>query len=205
MRSESLERSSTASQAAKDLEQEVARIASLNKDDLRALWRQTRGQEPPEALSKDLMARALTQALQQSRLGGLTSKLRKQLAAFADGRGESARYVKTGSIMVREYQGQLHEVVVVPEGFLWAGQTYRSLSTIARKITGTTWNGPRFFGLRGASQPVSKDAEELPDTQKASPSSQTRKIVRRRPGRVLQEGQRSKGPGREESHGEVGI
>jgi hypothetical protein len=136
------------SKAVSDLEQEIARIASLSKDELRALWRKAKGHGPPEALSKDLIARVLTQALQEARLGGLSPNRRKQLAASAAGRGENYRYVKTGSIIVREYQGQLHEVVVVPEGFLWAGQTYRSLSTIALKITGTSWNGPRFFGLR---------------------------------------------------------
>jgi hypothetical protein len=54
----------------------------------------------------------------------------------------------------REHQGKLHEVLVVPGGFCWQGQVYASLSTIARKITGTSWNGPRFFGLRGAAEPV---------------------------------------------------
>jgi hypothetical protein len=60
--------------------------------------------------------------------------------------------VKVGSIIVREYQGKLHEVVVVPGGFCWQGQVFASLSTIARKITGTSWNGPRFFGLRGGKE-----------------------------------------------------
>jgi hypothetical protein len=148
MRREAVKKNSASSMAL-NLEQEVARIASLSKDELRALWRKTKGQGPPEALSKDLIARVLTQALQEARFGGLAPNLHKQLAASASECGQNARYVKTGSIIVREYQGQLHEVVVVPEGFLWAGQTYRSLSTIALKITGTSWNGPRFFGLRG--------------------------------------------------------
>ena len=73
-------------------------------------------------------------------------------AALLDriGRGEApARRLKPGSVLVREYDGVLHEVVVVPGGFLWNGASYPSLSTIARLITGTSWNGPRFFGLRG--------------------------------------------------------
>jgi hypothetical protein len=60
--------------------------------------------------------------------------------------------VKVGSIIVREHQGKLHEVLVVPDGFCWQGQIFASLSTIARKITGTSWNGPRFFGLRGVAE-----------------------------------------------------
>ena len=59
------------------------------------------------------------------------------------------RHLKVGSIIVREYQGAVHEVMIVPDGFCWQGTVYASLSTIARKITGTSWNGPRFFGLRG--------------------------------------------------------
>ena len=55
---------------------------------------------------------------------------------------------KPGTVLVREYQGERHTVTVVPSGFVWRETTYASLSTIARAITGTTWNGPRFFGLR---------------------------------------------------------
>ncbi|MGB8277463.1 MAG: DUF2924 domain-containing protein [Methylovirgula sp.] len=145
--------------AALDLDQELARIASLNKDELRALWRQVKGQEPPDALSKDLIARALAHRLQEEHFGGLNAQLRKQIATFATGVVEPARYVKTGSIIIREYQGRVHEVMVVPAGFLWQDQIYASLSTIARKITGTHWNGPRFFGLRGKNE----DRVEEPD------------------------------------------
>src|SRR6185312_8720555 len=83
----------SASSTASDLEQEVTRIASLNKDELRALWRKTNGQAPPEALSRDLIARVLTQALQEARFGGLAPNLRKQLATWAKERSENARYV----------------------------------------------------------------------------------------------------------------
>jgi hypothetical protein len=59
------------------------------------------------------------------------------------------RHLKVGSVIVREHLGKVHEVLVVPSGFCCQGQIYSSLSTIAGKITGTRWNGPRFFGLRG--------------------------------------------------------
>jgi DUF2924 family protein len=59
--------------------------------------------------------------------------------------------LKTGTVLVRAYAGITHEVVIVPGGFLWNTETHRSLSTIARRITGTRWNGPRFFGLRAGS------------------------------------------------------
>jgi Protein of unknown function (DUF2924) len=138
--------------AAVDLDAELAGIVAMNVDDLRDLWRRTRGQEPPAALSKDLIARALAHWRQEECLGGVNPHLSKQLAAFAKTRSEPPRHVKVGSIIVREHQGKLHEVLVVPDGFCWQGQTFASLSTIARKITGTSWNGPRFFGLRDAAE-----------------------------------------------------
>jgi len=67
------------------------------------------------------------------------------------GKAEPVRQLKVGTMLVREYHGVLHEVAVVPDGFHWQGRTYASLSTIARAITGTAWNGPRFFGLRSKS------------------------------------------------------
>src|SRR3984893_14969693 len=93
-------------------------------------------------LSKDLIARALAYWLQEEVLGGLDARVRKLLGASSRGEGPPARHVKVGSVIVREYQGKLHEGLVVPGGFCWQGQVFASLSTIARKITGTSWNGP---------------------------------------------------------------
>ena len=79
--------------------------------------------------------------------------MRKLLDRLAKGGGEPLRHLKVGTVMVREHQGTLHEVMVVPGGFCWQDKTYPSLSTIAQAITGTSWNGPRFLGLRGGSGP----------------------------------------------------
>jgi Protein of unknown function (DUF2924) len=136
-----------------DLDSELDRLAKLGIADLRALWHERRGQAPPEALSKDLIARALAHWLQEERLGGLASPPRKVLASISEKPTEPVRRVKVGSVIVREYQGKLHEVMVVPDGFLWQGQIYTSLSTIALKITGTSWSGRRFFGLRDGADP----------------------------------------------------
>ncbi len=139
----------------------------MTVDELRDFWRETRGREPPKALTKDLIARALAHFLQEQRFGGLKPQLRKLLASFS-GKGKvPMRHLKIGSIIVREYQGEVHEVRVVPDGFCWQGKVYASLSTIARKITGTSWNGPRFFGLRGG--------EPAPSTATARESAQPRK------------------------------
>ena len=156
--------------AAADLDAELGRIAAMNIDELRALWREMRGFEPPEALTKDLIARALAHFLQDERLGGLKPQLRKLLASFS-GKGKvPMRHLKVGSIIVREYQGAVHEVMIVPDGFCWQGKVYPSLSTIARKITSTSWNGPRFFGLRAA--------EPAPSTAEArEPAQPTKKAL----------------------------
>jgi hypothetical protein len=140
-----------------DIDAELAGIAALNVEQLRGPWREKRGEEPPPAFSKDLIARALAFWLQEEVLGGLEPRVRKLLEASSSGASPS-RHVKAGSVIVREYQGELHEVLVVPGGFCWEGQVFASLSTIARKITGTRWNGPRFFGLRRGGETPAADA-----------------------------------------------
>ena len=132
-------RRSTATPDVADLDAELSSIAGKDVEALRGLWRKRHGAEPPEALTKDLIARALTHSLQEQELGGLRPSLVRLLASFA----------RPGSVIVREHAGVVHEVMVTPEGFLWRGETWSSLSTIALKITGTSWNCPRFFGLRG--------------------------------------------------------
>jgi Protein of unknown function (DUF2924) len=135
--------------AAETIEAELARIGGLSLDELRVLWRSMTRQNPPRALSRDLLARMIAYRIQEQRLGKLAQATRKLLDGLARGRAEPVRRLKVGTVMVREYQGILHEVMVVPGGFAWQEKTYASLSTIARAITGTSWNGPRFFGLRG--------------------------------------------------------
>jgi hypothetical protein len=133
--------------AAIDLEAELARIAGMNTNEVRSLWREREGREAPSGFSKDLLARALAYAVQEEQLGGLSKEVRKLLAS-PDAQVEPPRRIKPGSVIAREYAGARHEVFVVADGFSWQGKTYPSLSAIAKEITGTRWNGPRFFGLR---------------------------------------------------------
>ena len=121
------------------------------------MWRDRTGRRPPEALSKDLLGRVLAHRLQEERLGGLDRRVSKLLGSSSNKAGPPVRHLKIGSVIVREHQGELHEVMVVPGGFCWRRQVYASLSTIARKITGVSWNGPRFFGLRGKDEPAQAD------------------------------------------------
>jgi hypothetical protein len=139
--------------AAEGLEAELARISRLGRDELRALWRTMASRSPPAALSPDMLARMVAHSLQEQRLGKLANSTRKLLDRLARGGSEPDRHLKVGTVMVREHRGTLHEVMVVPGSFHWQGKIHASLSTIARRITGTAWNGPRFFGLRGKAEP----------------------------------------------------
>lgn len=139
---------------AADLDAELVRIGALNVDGLRGLWRERRGEEAPAALSKDLLARALSYMLQEKHLGRLDPASRKLLGGFGKPSAAPTRWLKVGSIIVREHAGVIHEVMVTPDGFCWRGETFTSLSTIALRITGTVWNGTRFFGLRGEARPA---------------------------------------------------
>jgi hypothetical protein len=143
------------------IEVEIARIRSLTKDGLRAEWRTTFKREVPEALTKDLLARMLAWDIQERACGGFDRATLKILDGYARGRPaepERFRRLKPGTEIVREYQGERHTVTVAPDGFVWRGATYNSLTTIARAITGTNWNGPRFFGLRGNGSDVAAQA-----------------------------------------------
>jgi hypothetical protein len=131
------------------IETEIDHVRSLGLDELRARWRATYGHAPPRALTKDLIARMITYRLQQEAFGRLDRQTARLLDRLAQGKKpELGRRLKPGTVIVREYRGEQHTVTVVPDGFLWREATYSSLSVIAKAITGTAWNGPRFFGLR---------------------------------------------------------
>jgi hypothetical protein len=151
------------------IEAEIDRIRSLGVDSLRMRWRLTFGSMPPAALTKDLIARMIAYRLQEDAFGGLDRATAKLLDVYARGdkaRTELTSQLKPGTVLVREYQGERHTVTVVPDGFVWHETTYGSLSTIARAITGTAWNGPRFFGLRTRS---GEQAGPKPDTRRTKP------------------------------------
>jgi hypothetical protein len=131
------------------IEAEIDRIRSLGLDELRTLWRTTFRSSPPPAFSKDLTARFICWHIQEQALGGLDPPIEKILDSLSRGdKATTDRRLKPGTVLVREYAGERHTVTVVPGGYIWRETTHPSLSTIARAVTGTAWNGPRFFGLR---------------------------------------------------------
>jgi hypothetical protein len=136
---------------------EVARrleaLCDLTPDELRKEWRRLYRSQPPR-LSRDLLIRAIAHRIQELRYGGLSKVIRRKLALVAEARDsgaeiakEGAQRIRAGTRLVREWNGRAHTVMVEEDGFSYAGQSYRSLSAIAREITGARWSGPRFFGL----------------------------------------------------------
>ena len=149
---------------ATDMSIEIDGLRRLSRTELRARWAQELGGKPPASLGRDVLALAIAYALQERVQGGLTKPIAKELDRLLDralredfGRtpaGPAMLLPRTGTILVREWQGITHHVTIADDGFIWNGCTHRSLSHIARAITGTRWNGPRFFGMREASSKV---------------------------------------------------
>jgi hypothetical protein len=134
--------------------------------DLRRRYRELYRIEPPKAFGPDLLRRSIAQRIQEKAYGGLqpaTRRLLGQLIKAAEakpnGKIELPRRIKPGSELVRAWKGTTYRVMVMADGFAYDGKTFASLSEIASGITGTRWNGPRFFGLRQASAEISTDGE----------------------------------------------
>ena len=138
-----------------DVEAGLDRLPSMPIVELRARWRGLFKSEPPKAFGPDLLRRSIAYRIQEVAYGGLdraTTRLLQQLKAQmrkTPGKTVLPRRIKAGAVLVRKWKGHSYRVTVLDEGFAYDGQTYDSLSVIARQITGTRWNGPRFFGLRG--------------------------------------------------------
>jgi hypothetical protein len=134
----------------------LAELASAPLESLRERWARRYGRLPPRNLSRRLLEYAAAYDIQARIYGGLKLAIRRKLLQVAakgrDGRnGGKQRKPQSvpsaGSRLVREWHGRSHTVEVTDRGFLYAGQHYRSLSEVARAITGARWSGPRFFGL----------------------------------------------------------
>jgi hypothetical protein len=105
--------------------------------------------QPPKSLSRDLILRGITYKIQERAFGGLSKSVLRKLSEVPSNivRQASPVRVRVGTRLVREWNGQTHIVLVHADGVEWRGKRYRSLSVVAREITGAHWSGPRFFGL----------------------------------------------------------
>ena len=137
------------------LSEQIATLPSLNKAQLLAIWTENFSKDPPPNLRKELMVPILAYRIQEREFGGLSHGARRRLREVAASlntekpsqeRPDSAP--QTGTRLLLMWHGEMHEVIATGNGYLYRGQTYSSLSRIAREITGTRWSGPLFFGVR---------------------------------------------------------
>jgi hypothetical protein len=140
-----------------EVEAELERLPATPIVELRKRYRDLFKAEPPKAFGPDLLRRSIAQTIQEKAYGGLPPPIRRLLAqmvktasAKPNARLEPPRRIKPGSELVRSWNRRTYRVRVLENGFAYDGKTFASLSEIATAITGTRWNGPRFFGLRSA-------------------------------------------------------
>jgi hypothetical protein len=135
---------------------DLSKLPELSVSELDTLWRTYLGGTMPKQLPKFLQSRMLAYSLQVQQTGGLsimTSRFLDQAAIdIKAGREPSLPYpaeqrLKPGIVIMREHNGVHQRVMVLDEGFAWNGKTFGSLSAVAKAMTGTNWNGQRFFGL----------------------------------------------------------
>lgn len=156
------------------VEKEVALLGDLSRENLVELWTKVHGRPPPKGIKQGLLLRSAAWHLQRRRLGGLSAegprKLKRAMrridadcrctntpdeeriegstkASQAAAVTDASASLRPGARLVRDWNGRTHVVEVTSDGFLFAGKNFRSLSAIARHITGARWSRPRFFGL----------------------------------------------------------
>lgn len=142
-----------AEQSASPSSASINDLVSLSRIALTKIWVQAYGRPPPKGLSRRLLEFAIAYHLQAKSIGGLSVATKRRLRQLARSPSEpdqappSARpALRSGSRLVREWHGTTHTVDATDSGFLYKGHYYRSLSEVARAITGAHWSGPRFFG-----------------------------------------------------------
>ena len=138
-----------------ELDAEIAALPDLGIAVLRASWKELFGRPAPKSFRRNLHIRGVAYQMQVKVYGGLSNKTKRRLReiALAVRNGDQDAVVpgpqiKPGTRILRLWQGKTHTVLVLADGFQWDGKTYKSLSAIAKAITGTQWNGYTFFGLK---------------------------------------------------------
>lgn len=136
-------------------DREFADLGNLPRSKLRKVWQDEFGENPPVCFGRELLALGIAYARQERLYGGFRKATLRELDRLfaralsgASRKGTVFPFGRPGAVLVREWKGTTHRITVVEDGFLWGGKTHSSLSGVATAITGTKWNGPRFFGLR---------------------------------------------------------
>ena len=199
------------------LQSRLKRLQELDGSALREEWRRVFRSDPPR-MSRDLLMRALAYRLQELEFDGLPKWARQTLAGAVVDPAETGGAatpkpapprLKPGARFVREWHGRIHSVIVLDDAFEFEGKRYRSLTQIAREITGAHWSGPRFFGLVKRRAGAALDAEPAPhdDPEEAEglmPSGQRASPIEARNGVAdvaSADTRRSKQPAKESAHG----
>ncbi len=147
----------------------LQRLAEMTYDALRAEWRRLYRAQAPKRAFRDLLILGIAWKIQERAFGGLGAATKRHLADLAktmEKNGDVTRdrvtNLKPGARLIREWHGETHTVTVLEDGFQWKGTRWRSLSVIAREITGVHWSGPRFFGLKGRAK-AERERPEMAD------------------------------------------
>jgi hypothetical protein len=163
---ESAHRPSPATSMTPAVAAQLESLREMTTGELRAEWRRRFRSPPPNRLSRDLLMRGVAYKLQERAHGGLSRVTRRKLEALATQlvagpgwRPDPYPSLKCGTRLVRSWGGETHGVLVLDGGFEYRGAHFRSLSQIARTITGVRWSGPRFFGLKRRSTPFARSVE----------------------------------------------
>ena len=158
-------RSVARAQTEESLGEEIAHLRDLDLKGLRSRWQSVTGREVAHHLPRHLLFAMIAYRIQADVMGDLNAETVRHLKKIGSAQSSveaiplteafdrRRREVLPGTVLKREWNGQNHRVTVLDSGFCWEGRSYDSLSKIARAITGTKWNGPRFFGLRDKAQP----------------------------------------------------
>ena len=152
----------------------AAKLQTLENMDypaLRTEWRRLYRAQPPKRVARDLLMLGVAWKIQEQSYGGLGAAAKRRLTELVktmERNGDVTRSrvarLKPGAKLLREWRGETHRVIVLDDGFEWKGTQWRSLSAIAREITGVHWSGPRFFGLNGKTKAQARaEVEETSD------------------------------------------
>ncbi len=153
----------------------VTDLEAMDRDGLLRLWRDCCGVPAPKGMSLTFLRRFLAFDLQARSHGGLPAPLLAKLGRIEAGQDRTASPVlKSGGRLLREWNGITHVIDATPEGYLWQGQHHRSLSAIARAITGAQWSGPRFFGLKAAETAAARKGHAAASTATAAAAARRR-------------------------------
>jgi len=125
----------------------LAGLERASRDRLTEHWSEYFGAAPPPRTSRSLMIRAVAYKMQERVIGGLSAATRRLLCAEEPAPVRRRRGLRPGTVLIREWHGIAHQITIVGQGVIYRGEHHRSLSEVARLITGARWSGPRFFGV----------------------------------------------------------